>query len=328
MPVSVAMFDKSYEHIRARLEALKLNLNVITFDQDGQFLDNGVAVSPEETDLDYVWLSSHIHSAGSQNMFDQVLRCKSIGVLQTFNAGLDNNFYKQLSDKGTRICNSSAQAVAISEYVMAQVLSVVHPIEVQRQQQAEKKWQRTPFPELSQQRWLIVGYGPIGQAIAERLKPFGTRVSNIRRTPAASKYADKVGTMADLDVYLPDADVIVLACPLNNHTRGFAGNDFFASVKQGAILVNIARGPLIDDQALVTALDQGRLSTAILDVFAEEPLPTENALWAHPKLRLTPHTSFSGSGVQIRWDQLFLDNIVRFVEGNDLLFEVNPDDIT
>jgi phosphoglycerate dehydrogenase-like enzyme len=119
-------------------------------------------------------------------------------------------------------------------------------------------------------------------------------------------------------------DVIVLACPLNAETRGLAGNQFFSKVKKGAILVNIARGGLIDDAALLASLDAGRLEHAVLDVFHEEPLPVANPFWTHPKVRMTSHTSFAGSGVRERWDNLFLDNIARFVRGEKLVNEVDP----
>jgi phosphoglycerate dehydrogenase-like enzyme len=98
-------------------------------------------------------------------------------------------------------------------------------------------------------------------------------------------------------------------------------------MKPGTILVNIARGALIDDTAMLAALDSGRLATAILDVFHQEPLPTDNPLWTHPKVRLTSHTSFSGSGARGRADALFLDNIARFAKGHPLVNEVNPRDI-
>ena len=93
------------------------------------------------------------------------------------------------------------------------------------------------------------------------------------------------------------------------------------------MLVNIARGGLIDDAAMIGALDDGRLAAAVLDVFRTEPLPPQDPLWAHPKVRLTSHTSFAGSGVRERWEQLFLDNLPRFVRGEALLHEVDPGDI-
>lgn len=328
MTATVAMYEKSYDHIKDRLDALNLDIEVWPFTRDGTFTVGGRPVPAAEIEVDYLWLNHAINDDGArQDVFDVVLACKSIGVLQTFNAGLDDPNYKKISDKGARICNSSAQAVAISEYTLAQVLSVTHPVALQRRQQADKVWKFTPFRELSQTHWLIIGWGPIGQEVAKRIHAFGAGMDVIRRTPAPSDVADRVGTMADLETYLPDADVILIACPLKDETRGFAGTDFFAAVKPGAILVNIARGPLIDDAAMIAALDDGRLETAILDVFHTEPLPDDDPLWSHPKVRMTPHTSFSGSGVHGRWDQLFLDNIQRFVAGQPLEQVVHPDDI-
>lgn len=328
MPVTVAMYDKGLEHIGTRLHALGLDIEVVTFGKDGRFLIDGASVSPAEVSVDYLWLNSNINLDNFQEgAFETALACKSVGVLQTFNAGLDHPFYKRIAAKGTRICNSSAQGVAISEYVMAQVLAAVHPIQQQREMQAVRQWKVTPFRELSQMNWLIVGFGPIGQEVARRVKAFGATTSVVRRSPAPSPLADSVGTMRDLDTFLPAADVIVLACSLNPATRGFADEGFFGRIKKGALLVNVARGGLVVDAAMIAALDEGRLSTAILDVFHEEPLPADNPFWSHPKVRITSHTSFAGSGVRARWDNLFLDNIGRFVRGAPLVNEVDPRDL-
>jgi phosphoglycerate dehydrogenase-like enzyme len=329
MPISVAMYDKTYGYIADRLHALGLDLKVHTFNNQGEFLIDGRSVPAREAAVDYVWLSTHINADGFRDKaFQHILDCKSVGVLQTFNAGLDHPFYKKLSDKGTRICNSSAQGIAIAEYVFGQVLAVLQPIEQQRALQANKQWQQTSFRELSQTRWLIIGFGPIGQEIASRVKAFGASTSVIRRSVQPHPAADTVGTMADLNTQLPLADVIVLACSLTEATRGFADQSFFRNVKSDAILVNIARGALIDDDAMLAALDAGRLGTAILDVFHVEPLPTDNPLWTHPRVRMTSHTSFAGSGGRGRWDQLFLDNIQRFAKGQPLAQEVDPKDIS
>ncbi len=328
MSCTVAMYDKSYAHIRSRLDALGLDIVVHTFGKDGTFLIDGAKVDPSDTAVDYLWLSSHLNADGFRDgAFELILKCKSVGVLQTFNAGLDYPFYKKASQKGIRICNSSAQGVAIAEYVFGQILSVLQPIELQRELQSKKQWQNTPFREIWQTNWLIIGFGPIGQEVAKRAKAFDATTAVIRRSPQASPLADAAGTMADLGRFLPAADVIVIACALNDETRGFAGRAFFDAVKKGAILVNIARGPLIDDAAMIASLDEGRLATAILDVFHAEPLPAGNSLWSHPKVRMTSHTSFAGSGGRARWDNLFLDNIARFAKGEALAHEVNPRDI-
>jgi len=120
---------------------------------------------------------------------------------------------------------------------------------------------------------------------------------------------------------------VVLACSLNDQTRGLVDSAFLAAAKPGAILVNVARGGVIDDSALIAALDRGQVATAILDVFHTEPLPVDDPLWAHPGVRLTPHTSFAGDGVQGRWDALFIDNIGRFARGEPLARVVDPTEL-
>jgi phosphoglycerate dehydrogenase-like enzyme len=328
MAISVALYANSYDRIKDRLDALGLDLEVIPFRLDGKLEIGGGKVDPAGVDLDYLWLSPELSlEGGLGKAFDVALKCRSIKVLQTFNAGLDAPAYRQLAAKGVRICNSSAQAIAISEYVMAQVLALFQPLAEQRELQAGKKWQRTPFREVSGTNWLIIGFGPIGRATAQRAKAFGASISVIRRSPQTGPTVDRAGTLADLPGFLPGADVILLACPLNDATRRVAGKSFFDAVKPGAVLVNIARGGLIDDAAMMKALDEGQLAAAVLDVFHTEPLPTDDPLWAHPKIRLTSHTSFAGDGVRRRWDQLFLDNLPRFVKAETLLHEVNPEDL-
>lgn len=328
MTVTVALFDAARERLAARLDALDLDIELRTFDKDGNFNIGGTKVPAAEVEVDYLWLGPDLAGGSLGSLpFDMARNCKKIGVLQTFNAGLDNPVYKEVSDKGVRICNSSAQSVAIAEYVMAHALSMIHPIDQQRALQAKKEWTRTPFREVANTTWLIVGFGPIGTETAKRAKAFGAKINVIRRTPQTSDIVDAAGTMADLGKFVPDADVIVLACALNNETRKFAGADFFGSVKQDAILINIARGALIEDAEMIAALDRGQLAGAALDVFDPEPLPTDNPLWTHPSVRVTAHTSFGGDGTRLRWDELFFDNLPRFVRGDTLLHEVNPADI-
>lgn len=326
MTTKLVMYDASWAHIRGRVAALGLDLEVTTFDGEGRFGPEKAPASSIEAD--YLWMSSHLTRDGVvQRAFDAALAMQRLDVLQTFNAGLDAPAYRKIADRGVRICNSSAQGVAIAEYVLAQVMSVLHPIERQREMQAAREWGKTPFREISGQTWALVGFGAIGQELARRLKAFGARVFATRRTPAPHADLDRAGTLADLPAMAAEADVVVLACPLTDETRGAAGRELFDAVKPGAILVNIARGGVVDDDALIAALDAGRVETAILDVFQTEPLPEPHAFWGHPKIRLTTHTSFFGDGSPGRWDQLFLDNIVRYANGETLIREVEPADI-
>ena len=154
-------------------------------------------------------------------------------------------------------------------------------------------------------------------------KAFDARILAVRNRAAPSDLADETGTRDDLSRLLPEADVVVLACPLNDATRGMADARFFDRMKEGAILVNVARGGLVDDAALLAALDEGRVGTAVLDVFEPEPLPTSSPYWTHPNVRLTAHTSFAGDGVVPRGDELFLANLPRYLAGEPLINEVD-----
>ncbi len=319
MTTRVAMYEGSYRHIEPKLTPLGLDVEVLCFDGEGCFDSGGVQKDASTVAADFIWLSQHVKAAGHlDTAFDVALKLEGLKVLQTFNAGLDDPAYKRVAAAGITICNSSAQGIAIAEYVIGQVLGVFQPLAEQRQMQGNREWRTTPHREISRTNWLIVGYGPIGSALASRVKAFGAGVSVVRRSQMAEGPVDRVGSAEDLPKLLPDADVIVIACPLNDTTRGMVADAFLSSVKPGAVLVNVARGGLVDDAACMRALDDGRLETAILDVFHTEPLPQDDPLWSHPKVRITPHTSFAGDGVQERWDQLFLDNIGRFVRGETL----------
>lgn len=328
MTTSVAIYESTIERLRSRLGRLDLDIAIIPYTSDGHFIVDGKPVPPEEMDVDFMWFSSDLSAEGAAgSAFELAAKTRSVKVLETFNAGLDHPAYKQIAQKGARICNSSAQAVAISEYVMAYVLADFHPLRERHDMQQQKKWERTPFREIFGTNWLIFGYGPIGANTARLAKAFGANITVVRRSQESLDIVDRVGTLADAPELLPNADVIVFACALNDTTRGMADAAFFANVKPGALLVNIARGGLIEDAALISALDSGRLSSAVLDVFSEEPLPETDPLWSHPKVVFTAHTSFSGNGVRGRWDELFFENLPRFVRGEALANEVAPDGI-
>ncbi|MEM6498174.1 MAG: D-2-hydroxyacid dehydrogenase [Pseudomonadota bacterium] len=328
MTIRLGIYEKTLERLGERIRGLGIAFEFAPVNKDGQFVINGQSVAPGAVDLDYLWFSPDIALDKIQPVaFQLALECKSVGVLQTFNAGLDDPVYNAAAAKGIKINNSSAQSVAISEYVLAHVLSVFHPMEERRQLQSDKQWKITPFREIAGTSWIIVGFGPIGRATANLAKAFGATTTIIRRSPQTSEIVDRAGTLSDLPQFLPEADIVVLACPLNAETAGFVNSAFFDNLKPGCVLVNIARGGVVDDAAMIAALDNGKIGAAVLDVFHEEPLPVDNPLWSHPKVKVTGHTSFSGSGTRGRWDELFFENIQRFAKGEPLRNEVNPNDL-
>ena len=188
-------------------------------------------------------------------------------------------------------------------------------------------WKRVDFREVASTRWLMLGFGNIGREIAQRLKPFGAHLTVVRRSNAADPLVDAVHPASDLPRLLPDADVVVLAAPLNDETRDLAGEAFFQAMKPGAILINIARGEIVDEDALRRGLDRDQPARAVLDVFRTEPLPADHWAWDHPKVRLTAHTSNAGDGLLARGDALFLDNLRRYMAGEPLRNEATKAEV-
>jgi phosphoglycerate dehydrogenase-like enzyme len=207
---------------------------------------------------------------------------------------------------------------------VANALAELHPIAAHRTAQKEKSWKHVPFREVSETTWLIVGFGKIGQEVAKRARAFGAKIVGIRRSASPHPLADQMGTLKDVLSFVAEADVIVLSCALNETTRDLANEAFFKATKPGSVLINIARGPVIVDEALFAALDRNAPAVAVLDVFREEPLPASSPYWTHPKVRVTAHTSAAGSGTVRRGDHLFLDNLKRYIAGERLVNEVDP----
>jgi len=170
--------------------------------------------------------------------------------------------------------------------------------------------------ELHAQRVLIVGYGAIGQAIEERLKPFGVEILRIARS-ARPNAAAPVHAITELHALLPVADVVVLIVPSTQETTGLIGAREIALMKQGALLVNAARGSVVDTAALLAALHSGRIRAAV-DVTDPEPLPEDHPLWDAPNLLLTPHVAASTPQFMIRAMQLAGDQIGRYLRGEPL----------
>ena len=311
---------KRVEH---ELAATGVPLDLIIVDENGVW-HGDQKIEAKAAAPDIAWVSIDVFITRQMPIFfEAILGAGTTRWLQTFNAGLDLPVFKDVLAKGIRLSNSDAQAVPIAEYVVANALAELHPIAAHRAAQAERKWKSIPFREISQTSWLIIGYGHIGQEVARRVKPFGARVIGVRRNTAPHEFADRVATQAELPKLLPEADVVVLSCALNDTTRDLANEQFFQAMKPGSILINIARGGVVDEHALLTALARNTPRVAILDVFKQEPLPETSQFWSHPQVRVTAHTSAAGSGTIPRGDKLFLSNLKRYAAGEPLINEVS-----
>lgn len=321
-------YKPSYERLRERIEALAPGLDVALYDEDGRLFHKGKEVAFSDIAPEWFWIHSELFfSQKLRAYFELMLKSPSITWLHTINTGLDKLPYLELVERGVMVTNNHAQAIAIAEFTIGQVLAwYQHVVENHAQQQA-KGWKHRGFREIMGSRWLFVGFGEIGRETAKRAKAFGAHVTAVRRGTSNEGIADAVVTQAQLPEVLPQADVVVLACASNASTRDIANEQFFGAMKEGSVLVNIARGDLVVESALRAALDKGIPAHAILDVFNEEPPRQDSWVWTHPSVTLTPHTSNGGTGMRSRSEANFLGNLERMVKGLPLLNRVGRADI-
>lgn len=213
-------------------------------------------------------------------------------------------------------CARGASAVPIAEWVLAVMLAFEKRLP-EAWIDGAARWRRRELGTLAGRTLGLVGLGSIGTAVAERALPFGMRVRALRRTARPSPVAG-VELVGDLAALLADADHLVLAVPATRATRHLLDEAAFARVKPGVHLVNVARGSLVDRDALRAALDDGRVACASLDTVEPEPLPEGHWLYTHPRVRLSPHVSWSMPGALEVFVDLLIDNLRRYRAGEPL----------
>ncbi|MEO6340029.1 MAG: NAD(P)-dependent oxidoreductase, partial [Caulobacteraceae bacterium] len=232
--MQILVSETAHARIAGRLAALGPDLDVVTVDAAGVLKRGGQAIEGAGVDPEVFWVSLDVLQARMlPAFFEHILNGTKGRYAQVFAAGLDNFGFKSLMQKGLRLAKSTAQAPAIAEFVLAHAFSLLLPMAEQRRAQEAHQWKRVGFREVASTRWLLVGFGAIGRGIAARLQPFGAHLTVVRNHPAPDPLADEVRPASDLINLLPDADVVVLACPLTEETRGMAGTAFFAAMKPG-----------------------------------------------------------------------------------------------
>jgi glyoxylate/hydroxypyruvate reductase len=205
-------------------------------------------------------------------------------------------------------------ATPLAEWSMFGILAFTKSLPRLLHDKAHKHWtEHYPTQELPGTTLLVVGLGEIGREVARLGEAFGMRVHGVRR-------ADGPGRLREL---VPEADAIVLSLPLTDETRGLIDRETIAGMKQGAIVVNVGRGPVVDEDALVEALRSGRLRGAALDVFAEEPLPASSPLWELDNVIISPHTAALSVKENERVVERFAENLARYLAGDELLGRVD-----
>lgn len=240
----------------------------------------------------------------------------AVQVVQTLTAGIDD-VRGRLGDlrPGVRLCNAAGvHTASTAELALALTLASLRGIPGMVRGQDREEWRSGFYDALADKSVLIIGYGSIGSAIEDRLVAFECGpVARVARTARAGARGP-VHALADLPALLPGADVVILVTPLTDATRGLVGADFLGRMKDGALLVNVARGPVVDTKSLLAEVESGRLRAA-LDVTDPEPLPAGHPLWHAPNVLITPHVGGSSSAFEPRAKRLLARQLTRFAAG-------------
>jgi phosphoglycerate dehydrogenase-like enzyme len=255
----------------------------------------------------------------------QWLDAAGVRWVQLSGTGIDN-VAPAVFSHGRVVTNArGASAVPISEWVMAAVLAWAKRMPETFLHEPPKYWNfpNPPLDRIEGSTLAVVGLGGIGAAVATRAQAFGMHVRAMRRTDAPSPVPG-VEVVSSLDELLPGAAHVVLAAPATAKTRHLIDAAAFAKMTPGAHLVNIARGALVDQDALRHALDDGTVAQATLDTVDPEPLPGGHWLYEHAKVRLTAHISWYTPQLQATAVDILLENIGRYLSGEPLLYVVDP----
>lgn len=258
-------------------------------------------------------------SGASRDFAKYLYEAERLAWFQSSAAGLENPFLQKIGEKAEAYSASHAQSDAIADWVLWAGFDWFGSGAARREAQAAKDWRKVHFREIQSTHWLIYGFGHIGEAVGRRLKGLGAHVTGVRRSDQVSPFADRIVHPNDVTAdEIGQADAVLLCCPHTEETENLADADFFAAMKEGSLFLNVGRGALVDEEALLKALDAGRPAHATIDVTREEPLPAEHPLWTRPGLTLTAHTSAMTSESRKRNDELFLENLSAFLNGEPL----------
>ncbi len=285
------------------------------------------------------WLTS--------DAFDRLLaRAPHLAWVHSATSGVERALTPAALERGLVVTNARGVfSRPIAEYVLMMILSVSRRLPQLLELQRERTWQPLEGAELRDVTVGIVGLGSIGRAVGALATAFGCRVVAVRRRadgegapagdagtdgetrderPLGEVMLDRVGGPETLPELLGESDFIVLAAPLTPETQEMINDKTLAMVKPGAWLINVARGRLIDERALLRALRDGPLGGAVLDTFRDEPLSPMSSFYDLPNVIVTPHTAWSSGRVLDRSVELFCDNLRRFAAGEPLLNVVDP----
>ena len=325
---TLLIHDASRRTVADALSAHGSAIDVLSMDDAGVVTRDGTVVDDAHAQANIAWLSGSLFvSSAFRPFLGRLFKAPDLRWVQSAAAGYDHPLFADLVKRGVKLSTSHAHSEPIADYVLAGVLDCFQRGPERRAQQANRVWRDLTFREIAGSRWLIVGFGSIGQAVARRARASGAHVVGVRRRTDPHPLADRIVALDGLAAEWPDADVVVLCAPLNAETRHIVDARALSAMKPGSVMVNVGRGALVNPSDLLAALDRGVPAHAVLDVFETEPLPEDSPFWGHPRVSLTAHTASETKTVDGRNAALFIDNLARFMAREPLLNLADPADV-
>jgi phosphoglycerate dehydrogenase-like enzyme len=257
------------------------------------------------------------------------VRCPNLRWVQATSAGIGESVAAAgLADAPFTITTAAGvHAIPLAEFVVAGVLYLIKNFPLLELRKRERVWERFSGGELFGKSAAIIGLGAVGRQVGLTLHQLGVEVTGVGRRSGADvpRGFRTVTPVGHLDDALNDVELLVVSCPLTRETRGLIGHRELTLLKAGAIVSNVGRGPVIDEKALLEAIDTGHLGGAVLDVFDQEPLPADSRFWELPNVLVSPHSASTVASENARLADLFVDNLRRFLNGDPLLNRYYPD---
>lgn len=251
---------------------------------------------------------------------ERIKLSKNLKWVHVLAAGVDRLPFEELKEKNVKVTNSSGiHAIPISEHVFATLLFLEKNLNILYKQQLNKCWRQQPIEELSSKTMAIIGVGKIGEEIARKAKAFDMRVLGIKNNPSPVKYVDEMYSMDNLKGVLSRAHVVVIALPLTEKTRELFTFETFQWMRRDAYFINIGRGKIVQEEALIKSLQHGVIKGASLDVFQQEPLDKNSPLWTMDNVIITPHQAGGSPRYMERTMNIFMKNLERIKNKEELI---------
>lgn len=305
------------EHLAQAISQEHPAAEVITLAPDGTF-----SAEPDGTDV-FCFSVDLALQRESMKAAAALMHQPGLVWVQAPGAGVELPLWTDAMDRGVRLTSAAGvHAEPVAQYIFTQILHWHRQVPRHQQQQADRAWQTVVSDDLTTKTLGIVGLGGIGLAAARIAKAFGMDVVALRRTPGSYPNVDRCLGPDDLHELLNVSDFVALCLPLNDSTRHLIGAAEFAAMGADTVLINVARGPVVNQDELIEALTTHTIAAASLDVTDPEPLPADSPLWALPNCAITPHDAGYSPLAPQRLATLFLENLALFVADAPLRNEV------